>query len=392
MKASWLLCAALGLVGCGRQDLDLLLRVEQADPCLMFTTESDCDDNVLLGCSFQPNEVGCLSADTSCHPGLCRGGDPYVRRVERSFFLNGEPFRFAGVSSWALLPGTSCSGVAPDEREAWIQSAYDALVPANVKVARFYAFQGAAGPDGRDFTLLDASVRAARRAGVRLQLLVDHGNGECSEGGPREAAWYAGGFRSPDGAYARSYLEYAEALARHYRDEPTVLGYTLLQSLGSADTTQLSGFVSEVGQLLHGVAPNQLLSLDLVWGPLSEDDGAAYVELQQLPVVDFVDIDDYDFAEPAEPLPAGLLTALSRIAKPSVVGEGAFRVADTSAEALELRAARARGRMAEWKSAGLGGALFWAYQPGWSGVSEEFDARPADPLLQPGGVLAAAPW
>lgn len=378
---------ALLLVGCGREDLDLLQRVQEADPCRALTSEADCDENAALGCSFQPNERGCLSTDASCQAGQCRGGDPFVRRVEGSFFLHGAPFRFVGVSSWALLPATSCSAVKPEEREAWLARAYDDLVASNSKVARFYAFQNAAGPNGDDFSALDQAVRTARRAGVRVLLTLDHASGECTQGMRRDEAWYAGGFRSPDGEYARSYLDYVTALASHYRDEPTVLGYTMLHSLGGAELQTLSAFVTLIGQQLHGAAPNQLVSLDLAW-----DGSPDYVELQQLPVVNFVDIDDYDFAEPAEPLRADLLEALDQVDKPVVVGEGAFRVAAATPEELEKRGARARARLAEWKRAGLDGALLWAYQPGWTSASEEFDGRPDDPLLQPGGVLASAPW
>lgn len=383
--------AALLLFGCGREDLDLLSPVAQGDPCLAYTTESDCDANAALGCAYQPNEVGCQSTDANCAPGVCRRGDPYVRRVERSFFLNGAPFRFAGVSSWALLPATTCSGVKPEEREAWLERAYDSLVPGRTKVARFFAFQGAAGASGQDFSLFDASVRAARRAGVRLQLILEHASGGCSQGGERNDAWYTGGFRNPDGDYAISYQEYALAVAERYRDEPTVLGYTLLQSLGAGtvSASALSGFVTEMGEQLHVAAPYQLVSLDLVWGRLSPEE---YADLQALPVVDFVDIDDYDFSDPPEPLSSELLAAIAPLPKPAVIAEGAFELGGDDAASLERRAARARGRMAEWKSAGLNGALFWAYQPGWAAVSEEFDARPDDPMLQAGGVLDSAPW
>lgn len=389
-RASCLL--ALALLGCGREDLDLLVRVERDDPCLAFTSEAECADNVGLGCSFQPNETGCLSTDPGCAPGLCRGSDPFVRRVERSFFLNGQPFRFAGVSSWALLPAATCAVVSPEQREAWIQQTYDGLVPGRAKVARFFAFQDAAGPNGDDFSALDMTVRAARRAGVRLQLVLEHADGDCSQGAHRDDAWYSGGFRNPYGTYVRSYRDYAEAVARRYRKEPTVLGYTLLQGMAGADPQLMSSFVTEMGQLLHGVAPNQLISLDLAWTGPGDDGGASYVALQQLPVVDLVDLDDYDFSEPPAPLSPELLAVLAQIDKPAVIGEGAFRLDSADAPAFERRAAKARERMAQWKAWGLSGALFWAYQPGWEAVSEEFDARPADPMLQPGGVLASAPW
>lgn len=394
MKAGPALVAlALLGVGCGGRELDLLVNAQpDDDACLAFSSESECRANAALGCSFQPNADGCQSTEPNCRPGMCRGGDPFVRRVERSFFLNGDPFRFAGVSSWAMQQLDQCASSTADNRATWMQEAYDGLVPARAKVARFFAFQASAGPSGDDFTLFDTSVRDARRAGVRVQFVLDHGGGGCSQGGARDNAWYAGGYQSLDGNYVLSYRDFAESVARRYRDEPTVLGYVLLQSTGNAEASTLTSFVTEMGQLLHGVAPNQLLSLDLDWGLTNADGGATYRELQQLPVVDFVDIDDYSYKETLEPLDATLLHVLGEIDKPAVVGEGAFMLDAADDAALVKRADRARERVSSWKEWGLSGALLWAYQPGWSAVSEEFDARPADPLLQPGGVLASAPW
>lgn len=374
--------------GCGREPLDLLLPSQEKDPCLAFATASDCSENAALGCSFQPNAEGCLSTDPHCRPGRCSSGDPFVRRVERSFLLNGEPFRFAGVSSWGMLQPDACANVKAEEREAWVEQAYDGLVPARAKVARFFAFQNSAGASGTDFTLLDAAVRGARRAGVRLQLVIDDDDGGCSSGVKHDQAWLAGGYQAPEGAYALSYRDYAESLARRYRDEPTVLGYLLIQSFGGADKATLTSFATVMGQRLHGLAPNQLLSIDLAW----TGDAETFSELQRLPVVDFIDVDDYTFKYPAADLDPVLLRALSDVDKPAVVGEGAFVLLGKDEVALQARAQAARERVSQWRAWGFSGALFWAYQPGWSEVSEEFDGRPSDPMLQPGGVLASAPW
>jgi len=383
---------ALALSGCGRQELDLLVG-EQDDPCLSFRTEADCDANRARGCWFQPNSEGCQSSDASCLPGLCRASDPFVHPVGRNFFLNGEPFRFVGVSSWALLAGMQCVTGNVEDRDAWMQRAYDDLVSSRSKVARFFAFQSSAGPNGNDFTLFDNSVRYARRAGVRLIFMIEHHNGECSQGGARDNAWYSGGYRSPDNNYARSYRDFAQALAERYRKEPTVLGYVLLQGLGDGtDCSALPGFVSDMAQLLHNAAPNQLVSLDLAWNGGGPDNGATYRAVQQLPDVDLIDVDDYSHGETLEPLDPALLETLNQIDKPAIVGEGAFDVDGTDAAALARRAERARQRLTDWSNWGFSGALFWAYQPGWSDPSEEFDARPTDPLLQPGGVVANAPW
>jgi hypothetical protein len=381
---------ALSALACGRQDLDLLVETQAADPCLAFESEAECRADATLGCSFQPNVEGCLSTDPSCKPGLCRGGDPYVRRGERSFFLNGAPFRFVGVSTWALVEATQCTTFKPEDRDAWMQRAFDELVPSGAKVARVSAFQSSAGLDGADFSVFDTAVRFARRAGVRLQFVLDHAQGNCSVGGRRESSWYASGYEGLDGNHTRSYRDFSEALADHYRFEPTVLGYVLLQGLGGADTTTLTNFATNMGKVLHGAAPNQLMSLDLTWE--GADSAANYRALQELSAVDLIDVDDYQFQDSLEPLDPVLLETLASIDKPAVVGEGAFLLDGNDGAALARRAQKAQERLANWKQWGFSGALLWAYQPGWSSVSEEFDARPADPLLQPGGVMASAPW
>ncbi|HXK16254.1 MAG TPA: hypothetical protein VNG33_00520, partial [Polyangiaceae bacterium] len=222
--------------------------------------------------------------------------------------------------------------------------------------------------------------------------VLDNDDGGCSQGARRDDAWYGGGYQSPDGSYALSYRDFATAVATRYRDEPTVLGYVLVQGFGGATPSALTSFVTEVGQRLHGVAPNQLLSIDLEWGGLPDDGGATYQQLEQLPEVDFVDVDDYTFMYPPKPLNPTLLQALSKIDKPAIIGEGAFGLLAGDDAALAMRGEEAKKRMVQWHDWGFSGALLWAYQPGWGAVSEEFDARPADPLLQPGGVLASAPW
>jgi hypothetical protein len=386
------LLLALACAGCGREELDLLVRAQKTDPCLAFTTQDECGQNTALGCAFQPNAVGCRSDDPTCPPGMCRSGDAFVRRAGRSFTLNGAPFRFAGVSSWAMLQPDTCATVKAPARAAWIQSAYDDLVPSNAKVARFFAFQSCAGAFGDDFTLFDTAVSAARRAGVRVQFALDNDDGGCSDGMKRDAAWYGGGYDKPDGTYPLSYSQFAESVAMRYRDEPTVLGFLLVQGFGNADPTVLSSFVTTMGQRLHGLAPNQLLSIDLEWQALPDDGGTSYRQIQGLPEVDFIDIDDYTFTYPPKPLNQDQLAALSQIDKPAVVGEGAFGLLSGDASGLAMRGAEMQKRVELWSASGLNGALLWAYDPGWTAVSEEFDARQGDPILQAGGVLATAPW
>jgi len=223
-------------------------------------------------------------------------------------------------------------------------------------------------------------------------LVLEHGQGGCSQGGVRDSQWYRSGYLEPDLGYALSYRDFAKALAERYRDEPTVLSYGLMLGLYADDPIALSGFITDVGQMLHGVAPSQLVSLDLTWSREEDPTAQTFEALQSLPVVDFVDVDDYFFT-PGEPgIDPTLWAAIENVGKPAVVGQGAFIVEGFEPPQFEERARQAGERLRDWHEAGYNGALLWAYHPGWDTLSEEFDARPEDPLLQPNGVLANAPW
>jgi len=383
--------AGLACAGCAERALELLVAAEE-DPCSELITQSACDEEAELGCSWQPNDVGCLSTDPTCAPGRCAQGDPFVRRVEDRLLLNGRSFRFVGVGSWALLQPGACGWVDAAESQAWLEEAFDGLVQARISVVRAYGFQSSAGSTGDDYWWFDAAVNAARRAGVRLMFYIENQTGECSSGEWRSDAWYQQGHAYPYGSYAHSYLDHARALAERYRDEPTVLGYTLVQGLRPGDAELALSFASEVGQLLHGVAPNQLISLDLRTG-WDASDASLFRQAQELSVVDLMDVVDYPEPwEHPEPLLTSVVEAVRAVNKPRVIGEGAFQLFDDSEQGLIERAERAEQRMLYWQELGFQGALLWNYQPGWLEISEEFDARPADPLLRADGVLARAPW
>jgi len=380
--------------GCAPTSLDVL-----EPTCSEFTTESACKDHLSLGCRFQPNPEGCRIDDPNCAPGICRSGDDaYVQPAVGGFSVGGKPFRFVGVSSWALLQPVGCASKIDDSVD-WARIAYDELVPAGVKVARVLAPQSTVGEKGTDYRLFDAALSGARRAGIRIQFVLGVHKGECNLGPESEhdAAWYESGYRQNEPPiYALSYREFAANTATRYKDDPTVLGYTLLHGFGAAydiDSTILTNFASDMGQLLHGIAGKQLLSLGYTWHGNAAEDLAKYHALQSLPVVDFIDVDDYIFnPTPVPPLDPGLVAELKQIGKPAVIGEGAFVLHGLHMDDFNARANMARARMEEWKRGRFAGALFWAYDPGWKEQSEEFDARQEDPMLQAGGVIASAPW
>jgi hypothetical protein len=325
-----------------------------------------------------------------------------VEVTDRTFSLSGKSFRFVGVSSWAMLQPGGCGSAMKgqdgwEERVEWVERIYENLIPAGVKVARVLAPQSTAGDGGTDYTLLDAALSGARRAGIRVQIVLGVHQGECNllPDSQHDAAWYKSGYRQNEPKYALSYREFAANTVTRYKDDPTVLGYALLHGFDASnnvDSTTLINFATDMGQLLHGIAGKQLLSLGYTWHGNAPDDLAKYHALQNLPVTDFIDVDDYTTQSSLMPLDPALLEELAGINKPAVIGEGAFVLRGIDRDSFEARGEMARMRMEQWKRGGFSGALFWAYDPDWKELSEEFDDRPIDPMLRPNGVIASAPW
>jgi len=386
---------ALALVACGAVYVDPIERVPvpSADACSSWLSESDCLADAAHGCSFQPNAVGCKVTDPKCMPGSCRSGDPFVRRrPAQGLWLLGQPFRFIGTVSWGIAWGSECQVSTIPDQETALERVFDDLVELRVTVLKIWAFQSYAGASGSDYASFERIVAAARRAGVRLIFVLENQYPDCSSGPARNDAWYTSGYSAPYGDYTLSLVDYARGLARHFRDEPTVLAWEILHEGRANDFNAMSSFTETMSSAIRENDPNHLIVLGIDNGssPATDRNGmpSNYARLHDHPAVDVLDA--HDFSAPGTPLPdamAELATIASSLGKPIFAGATAVELADTSTGSFRERADRVEAKLRAAFDAGYVGFLVYDYIPDWQDVRWTFDTRVEDPLAGDNGVF-----
>jgi hypothetical protein len=388
------LLALLAALGCGTRYADPIRKGSESsgDPCAVWETAATCNADTVHACSFQPNVVGCRESDPGCAPGLCRSGDPFVRRVGSTLWLHGHPYTFVGTVSWGIAWATDGCQVLETQNEA-LERTFGDLVDARVSVLKVWAFQSYAGPSGTDFSSFERIVTAARRAGVRLVFVLENHWDDCSRGGPRNDAWYASGHASPYGGYTLSFSDYARAIVDHFRNEPTVLAWELMHEAHGEDFASLDGFSRTLSALVRESDPNHLIALGIDNGssPATNHDGAPsnYERLHNHGAIDLLDA--HDFSTPDVALPAGLLAiaeAGKSLERPFFAGATGVDALGESRPELDTRAAVVEDKLEAAVAAGYVGFLVYDYVPDWEPPSWSFDGRPDDALAGPDGVLA----
>jgi mannan endo-1,4-beta-mannosidase len=387
---------ALAFVACGPEYVDPIERVpvQSADACGEWLTESECLADAAHGCSFQPNAPGCKTTDPKCASGSCRSGDPFVRsRPAQGLWLLGQPYRFVGTVSWGIAWGSKCQVPGMPAQEAALERVFDDLVELKVTVLKIWAFQSYAAGSGSDYASFERVVAAARRAGVRLIFVLENQHEQdCTSGPPRNDSWYASGYASPYGEYALSLVDYARGLARHFRDEPTILAWEILHEGRTDDFDAMSAFTEEMSSVIRENDPNHLIVLGTDNGDspatARSQSPSNYQRLHEHPAVDMLDA--HDFAAPGTPLTDPMLelaAIASSLGKPIFAGATAVELVDSSAASFSQRAARVEAKLVAAFDAGYVGLLVYDYIPDWQDVTWSFDTRMEDPLAGPNGVL-----
>ncbi len=396
MAVRWLgsLVCLLGS-SCGTQFSDPIQRLSEEQPedsCAARSTESECLAEP--GCSFQPNQVGCDPADPTCPPGLCSSGDPFVRRFGDTLLLHDAPYRFVGTVTWGLAwANDGCQVSSLENQEQALSRTFSDLSGMRASALKVWAFQSFAGEDGRDYASFERIVDAARRAGVRLILVLENHYPDCTSGGLRNDAWYAGGYDAPYGDYSLSYPDYVAGLVEHFRDEPTILAWELMHEARGEDFAALDGFTERVSALVRGRDPNHLIALGTDAGDSQATSRSGtvsnYRRLHEHQGIDLLDV--HDFADETAPLPTSFseLSTISRtLDKPIFAGATAVELTETTPSAFELRAQRIEEKLTAATNAGFVGFLVYDYYPDWTDPGRQFDGRAGEPLAGPSGVLA----
>jgi len=318
----------------------------------------------------------------------------FVTASGRSFQADGEPFRFVGFNLYdaAATDRYSCS---PDT--AMTDGQLDAALSfareqAGATVLRFWAYQTYTAA-GTDWTGVDRVLAAAKRHGLRVLPVLEDGPGNCTTTPDPEPksefqddTWFSRGYLEPWGDATVSYRDYVAKIVAHYADEPTILGWSMINE---ADTSArdasgrsvLVDFAEDMGRVIHDADPNHLVTVGTQSNGAPGASGADFTQVYDVPEVDFAEVHDWgqwgadDEAMPGaaadgslpEPGSQACQARDAKIAcsfaqaralgKPLVVGEAGIEATNSPARAR--RAEQLGAKMTAAFAAGAAGYLVW---------------------------------
>ena len=353
--------------------------------------------------------------------------DPFVTADGRGFVADGKPLTVVGYNVYdaAATDSFSCRPASRLD-DAGVDATFAELAGQGVTAVRFWAYQTYTVA-GRDWSGMDRVIAAAKAHEMRVLPVLEDGPGDCSTGEDGVSldrvdgdTWYTGGYKRPLGNATMSFREYAPLVAEHYRDEPTILGWTLVNE---AETSQrdaqgrsvLVGFAKDMSERVRAVDPNHLVTLGTQANGAPGASGPDFRDVYSLPGMGFAEVHDWprDGRDPTQAMPgavpdgtrAGTLPSpgsarcrslaapvacsfaeAQQLDKPLLVGEVGITATDD--EQRERRAEVFTGKMTAAYADGAAGYLLWHWS---SAQTDGYDVVPGtdDPLVGVVGRVAA---
>jgi mannan endo-1,4-beta-mannosidase len=339
----------------------------------------------------------------------------FVTAQGRNFEIDGKPFTFVGVNVYdaAATDRYSCdpsARMSPTELADTFKLLHDRY---GVTVVRFWAYQTYTDA-GRDWSGMDDVISAARSSGIRLLPVLEDGPGYCTTSTdviPKAQVdndtWFVDGYRKQFGSAVLSYRDYAKIVVEHYRDEPVILGWSLMNEADtsardSQNRSVLVDFATDMASVIKSADPRHLLTLGTQSNGAAGASGPDFLQVYQVPGLDFAEVHDWGYwgsdtaAMPGgtgnTPPATGSTTCQGlhaqigcsfaysvQLGKPLLVGEAGIDRGDGAA-GLSRRAQLLGAKMTAAFQAGAGGYLLWRIT---SEVTDKYDilTTDQDPLL-----------
>jgi len=317
----------------------------------------------------------------------------FVTAEGTSFRIDGDDFRFVGVNIYdaAATDRYSCNAgirMSDEELTSTLRTLRD---QAGVSVLRFWAYQTYT-QGGTDFSGIDRVIRIARDLDLRVLPVLEDGPGDCTTSSDRQPkaeyrddTWFSDGYRVPYGNASMSYRDYVRAVTGHYANEPTILGWSMINEADTsardaAGRSILVSFTRDIAGVIRQVDANHLITLGTQSNGAPGASGPDFRAVYSLPEVDFSEVHDWgywgaddeaipggDGSAPPDPdsaecgeldAPIGCSFAIAPLlAKPLVVGEAGIHGRDADERAV--RASQLGAKMSAAFAAGAAGYLVW---------------------------------
>lgn len=314
----------------------------------------------------------------------------------------GAPYRFVGMNIYQAASGgtpASCGGELYPDVSVPLSHSPDGIT------IRFWAFQRFFVSGGAlDWTNFDQVLQIAASHHDKVIPVLANQYDYC-DGVIKTSDWYQGGYaQTVIPGDLITYQDYVARFVSRYSTNPTIAMWQLVNEAEAVNPdgsctestafSNLLGFATTMGAMVHGLDPNHLISLGALAGYSGSGAqwcGAAnqdYGRLMASPGVDVCDFHDYGYPDLPMGLPVqpNLGTAISMCHadnKPIMVAETGI-LAD-SPDKLAGRAAAFRNKLSAQFQAGVVGELFWTWDVKPRYVIPDNDADygicPGDPAL-----------
>ena len=326
----------------------------------------------------------------------------FVTRRGTLLTLNGRPFEFRGFNVYNINGDGDCGYAIPN-----LDTELSAM-GSQVNVVRGWFFQFTATnhtTKGRDWRKMDATLATLRSRGIRVIATLADEWGACEGSQPRSPLtidWYRGGYRTTpyDRDVSASYRDWVAQVVTRYKDDPTILAWQLMnEPTAVSDASNacpdqdaafaaLRQWASDIAALVKRIDHHHLLSVGTSGSSQCGTTGSRYAALHAIQAVDLCE--SHDYTPPGVSLPDGVMfeiAACRSLNKPIVDAEVGIRGSEVGCSPT-VRAADLRAKITAQISAGIRGALIWAWRSAGDGGTDRcgWDVGPHDPVL---GDLAA---
>ncbi|WP_135455949.1 beta-mannosidase [Mycobacterium sp. DL99] len=317
-----------------------------------------------------------------------------------SLTLDGNPWWPIGINAYQLA--TNWSVNAGCGAQVDLDSYFSSPPPHSLTRFNAYSSFAVNKYTGQlDFTSLDAVFRAAERYGQLLIAVLTSDDGGCENGYFKDYDWYAGGWRTDiSHGLPMTSAAWVDTAVKRWGGSPSLAGWT---AVGEPEPSYcLDHTCHWTKRSCHATAPETLRAfLDVAGARIRELDpgtvifsghagggqcGSAGHEFEMVAASPGVDVLEYHFYEETDYLPGDVYDGLQRrvaqthaVGKPLVVAEIGMEAG--FCDSLDERRKFLGDAIAQMRTMGAAGAMFWAFVPDPRTHECTLDIGPTDPLF-----------
>jgi len=340
----------------------------------------------------------------------------YVSRTGTKFYMDGKQFKFVGFNLFdaAATDNYKCASWARFTDTELDDAIKYMKTNSGGTVLRFWAFQKYTN-GATDFSGIDKVINIAKANDIKVMPVLENGQAHCTGGSQAKwqynnDTWYTDGYKVPYGTDQLSFRDYAQIIVDRYKNEPAVLGWTMINE---ADTSKkntqgksvLVDFAADMGTLIKAIDTNHLLTVGTQSNGASGASGQDFIDVYSNSNIDFTEGHDWAYwGSETDPLPGSsdgitlpnptssfcLQTYQSKIAcsiaqsmqilnKPFVMGESGMGATDSTTRTT--RANRLDAKMNASFVNGVSGYLIWQFNKVVDTETLDVLSTTSDPLF-----------